>query len=598
VFPTSRLPFRPYRSFILLWGILCLGTFGVAAFPDFPGQKQIIFGCDIDYPPLSFLQDGVLVGFDIDLINEIGHQMGFRPVFRPAVWPDVINGLKSGSIHGVSGILRTIARDQFFRFSIPYISDHYALFSRAGSGINALPDLPGKRLVMLADDAAIETFIIPYGLDGGMLMVDNFSAAFSMVVSGDADYTLAPVSLGRGLLQSGEFKALVWNGRPLFSMQFRIAVQDHDRDFLADLNDVLLELSTNGFIQELRQRWRLYQAFPISSSATVSPFNLILVALGGICLASAMLLYWLIRRGTHKARLARDSLAAVLEALPVGVAWKNQDLTYSGCNSAYSAGHASSTGHGAIDLSAAGPDEVPNRLCWLDKDRAVLASGKPAVELCKSSVDPGRWVLDTRVPVPQAGLLVHCVQELNDQHRIMERLRIVTEELADARHLLEEFRTIDEFTGLFNKVFFEGRLREEAIVFKRTGRPFSIVRILVLSRQRQPMPSTDGHTGVGNQAIDLMNARLAARAIRHAVRASDIASALGIGNYAVLAPDIDARSVDGLSTRIQRQIEDQWRCEPELVPAYHLDVIHYSGQDIGTLLEILLSPLEPVLATP
>nr|MDQ5819413.1 transporter substrate-binding domain-containing protein [Actinomycetota bacterium] len=56
-------------------------------------SETITVASDIAYPPFEFTQNGKTVGFDIDLMREIGKRAGFTPEFQNVTFDGIIPGL-------------------------------------------------------------------------------------------------------------------------------------------------------------------------------------------------------------------------------------------------------------------------------------------------------------------------------------------------------------------------------------------------------------------------------------------------------------------------------------------------------------------------
>src|SRR5829696_8206828 len=57
------------------------------------GAEEIKVASDIAYPPFEFEKKGEPVGFDIDLMREIGKRAGFTPEFQNVTFDGIIPGL-------------------------------------------------------------------------------------------------------------------------------------------------------------------------------------------------------------------------------------------------------------------------------------------------------------------------------------------------------------------------------------------------------------------------------------------------------------------------------------------------------------------------
>lgn len=69
-------------------------TCGTHVTKPHPAGNAVVVGTSPDYPPFESLQDGEIVGFDIDLVREIASRAGFRVEFRANPFESLISGLR------------------------------------------------------------------------------------------------------------------------------------------------------------------------------------------------------------------------------------------------------------------------------------------------------------------------------------------------------------------------------------------------------------------------------------------------------------------------------------------------------------------------
>lgn len=112
------------------------------------GTKKIIVGLDDSYPPFGFHdEDGKLVGFDIDLAEEIALRMGVEFEFKGIDWNNKYDELESGRIDVIwSGFNITPERKEHVMFSKPYMINRQVILVAKGNklGIVSATDLAGK----------------------------------------------------------------------------------------------------------------------------------------------------------------------------------------------------------------------------------------------------------------------------------------------------------------------------------------------------------------------------------------------------------------------------------------------------------------------
>lgn len=107
----------------------------------------LIVGVSADYPPFESLQDGVLVGFDIDLARALAEKLSKSVQFKEMDFASIIASLQCGRIDaGISGISRNAEREKVVTFSDPYYRTHFALLHPKAAPIEKLSDLDHAKI--------------------------------------------------------------------------------------------------------------------------------------------------------------------------------------------------------------------------------------------------------------------------------------------------------------------------------------------------------------------------------------------------------------------------------------------------------------------
>jgi len=110
-------------------------------------SNTIIVGTSPDNQPLEFVKGGEVVGFDIDLINEIGRRLGKTVKIKSMNFQGLIPALHSGDVELlIAGLGETEKRKESMDFSIPYEKSSMSILTKDGFQINSLDDLHGKIL--------------------------------------------------------------------------------------------------------------------------------------------------------------------------------------------------------------------------------------------------------------------------------------------------------------------------------------------------------------------------------------------------------------------------------------------------------------------
>jgi len=125
-----------------------------AAKAEAPDPNAIRVGMAANYPPLSFREDGKLVGIEVDLVREVVRETGLTMSIKQVPWAELIPALQSGKIDVImSGMSVTEARAQQVAFVEPYLRTGQMVLVReqdvARLGPPARMRDPGRRIAVV-----------------------------------------------------------------------------------------------------------------------------------------------------------------------------------------------------------------------------------------------------------------------------------------------------------------------------------------------------------------------------------------------------------------------------------------------------------------
>ncbi len=90
---------------------------------------KILVGSDTAYPPFENVEDGVTVGFDVDLLAAISKKIGLTAEFKTYKFDALITGMQAGTEFDMIASAMTITekRAESINFSAPYINSNQSL---------------------------------------------------------------------------------------------------------------------------------------------------------------------------------------------------------------------------------------------------------------------------------------------------------------------------------------------------------------------------------------------------------------------------------------------------------------------------------------
>lgn len=220
------------------------------------GGETITIASDIAYRPFEFNRDGEPVGFDIDLMNEIGKRAGFTPEYQNVTFDGIIPGLGSNLYDGaISAMTITPKREQQVDFSDPYFDADQSLLVPANSDIRSVDDLGEATVgVQIGTTGAAKTQ--EYEDDGKVAEVRTFDTiedAFTALDNGQVDAVIndLPVSQDRANQSDGALEIVqnIPTGE-----QYGIAFPQ-DSDLVEPTNKVLAGIKKDGTYARIYEKW-------------------------------------------------------------------------------------------------------------------------------------------------------------------------------------------------------------------------------------------------------------------------------------------------------------------------------------------------------
>ncbi len=238
---------------------LIVGMIGVPAYAaSIMDKDTIIVGTSGSYPPFEFHdKTGALVGFDIDLANEVGKRLGKKVEWVDMAFDGVIPSLLTGKINMIAAALSiTEERSKKVAFSTPYMVSLSAFVLPVGSAeMKSLEDFKGKTIAV---QLATTQDVFVSEIEG--ITVKRFpklNDAVREVALKRADASFMDETVAETYINSDEFKGQLEKS---FTVELKgakqaLAVSKEDPAFLDAVNGVLKELEEEGFISELHKKW-------------------------------------------------------------------------------------------------------------------------------------------------------------------------------------------------------------------------------------------------------------------------------------------------------------------------------------------------------
>lgn len=253
-------PSESYRTFIVFAGIffflfsLDCSKERPDAFSRIMQDKKLLVGTDATYPPFESKDEtGKLVGFDIDLMDEICDKLGVQCEYVVVPFDGIISGLNNNKYDAIiSSFTITPEREKIIDFSKPYYQASQSISVRLDrQNINSLTDLKGKKIgVQLGTTGEL----LAKKIEGAeVVSFDNIGAAFIDLENGKLDAIVNDKPTSQRIIALRGNAKIV--GPDLSSENYGIAVRKGEKRLLDAINNALTSLELSGKLEDLNKKW-------------------------------------------------------------------------------------------------------------------------------------------------------------------------------------------------------------------------------------------------------------------------------------------------------------------------------------------------------
>lgn len=216
--------------------------------------RELVIGTDATYPPLEFLENGQFRGFDIDLGNALGREMGRRVRWVNCGFDGIFAALEAGKFDLVmSAVTITEERSRSLAFSMPYYTAGQALACRkSGTHYETLADLEGKTVGIQINTTAKEVLRKRPGIR--IREYNSIDLALLDLQNGGLDAVMTDSPVLKYMLHRG-YGGLTLTGTLFTEEHYGIAARKDNERLIREVNRALLSLEERGETARLHARW-------------------------------------------------------------------------------------------------------------------------------------------------------------------------------------------------------------------------------------------------------------------------------------------------------------------------------------------------------
>lgn len=249
----------------LILGAIALSTVFAAGaaqadqLADIKKKGEIVFGVLGTDEPNSFIEPKTrqLVGYEIDLATAVAKKIGVKPVFKQMAVTARIPELQQGHVDVLAASLtHNKERESQVDFALTHFVTGSKVMVRAASGVTALPQLAGKKVVTVRGGTQ-ESNIRKAVPTAEVVTFENTQQAFQALRQGKgiayvndessllADYAkLGPAAKGFTILPTS-----------IGNESIAMGLRKGEKNLKAVVDETLRELEASGAAEQLFNKW-------------------------------------------------------------------------------------------------------------------------------------------------------------------------------------------------------------------------------------------------------------------------------------------------------------------------------------------------------
>lgn len=221
-------------------------------------KGKFILGLDDSFPPMGFRdENNEIVGFDIDLANEVTSRMGVELVVQPISWDSKEMELNSGNIDCIwNGMSINDDRKAAMNLSEAYLRNDMVFVVLDSSAYNSQADLAGKKVAVQNGSSAQEILEGSEfnGQAGSIIGYDDNVTAFMDLDANGVDAVFLDSVVANYFITSKNKPYRILSD-VLYEEEYAIGFRKNDQALRDEVQKILSEMKADGKVGEISTKW-------------------------------------------------------------------------------------------------------------------------------------------------------------------------------------------------------------------------------------------------------------------------------------------------------------------------------------------------------
>ena len=216
---------------------------------------KLVLGLDATFKPMGFTdEEDNIVGFDIDLAEEVCKRMGVELVKQPVDWDTKEQDLEAGKIDCIwNGMSVTDERAEIMNLSDPYMKNDMIFVVKTDSAIASQADLDGKTVAVQSGSSA-QTILAESGLNiTAVELATNVECLQQLELDLADAVFMDSVVANYEITTTGKAFTVLPDG--LSPEEYAIGFRKNDQALRDEVQRILSEMKADGTVEEISTKW-------------------------------------------------------------------------------------------------------------------------------------------------------------------------------------------------------------------------------------------------------------------------------------------------------------------------------------------------------
>jgi polar amino acid transport system substrate-binding protein len=222
-----------------------------------PDSHTIVVGTNAEYPPFTYTKNGIIMGFDIDVIKEIARRLGKEIILQDMPFDALMPQMQLGTIQVIAaGLTPTAERAKQVFFANPHISgDPLVIISKGGETLETVDQLRNKRVVV--NEGFTADYYISQQNIPDVTRLATLNEGVLALKSNRADAFVTAQSAIKPFLTTVDGAGFRANVIPGTEESAALAVSKKHPHLFEQIKRVLGDMEQDGTLAGLKERWSL-----------------------------------------------------------------------------------------------------------------------------------------------------------------------------------------------------------------------------------------------------------------------------------------------------------------------------------------------------